>query len=589
MKEKRFIEFAEALRLRCDQGFLETYERNKLFFPYGRIVRPRRLEERAHLALLHTLEQNDDTKQMALRRSKEYKPFFDYADVHEEIESGFGFMPPSCFENIATIMTAGHPILRSLRGDLTPGIVQCPKKRPFRAWKAYHFDFPGGFRLNRAEHFYGWWQVLELYELETINLHTENPPWRIQFTDDDKRFYKGSYWSILHRDINPPKRVDFDPYHALLDGIWPGAWHLWSDWIERAADFDWRSYASLQCYLHISRATANQEEWDRHLQRTEVAAKLLTDQTRSQEWTQLLRALCRFEDHLEKEERSLLRIVVHDIIRIVADLLSVAFNKTMRQLAMEHDGRAREGYYTGLCDLDGETVRPWSLLKVLNERYFLTDTTVRQRLEFRFEDLQGCLVDKLDPDCASSFIDTLSTVYNEPILLALGSYEKAEKMEQESSWKNQQLWVAIRQLLVATESETRRWFATESLYKAFEKIYPSTWTRRWNKFQAQYPCAKKGKLDTTEKFVDVLTKELAKVDKRSEGTIQRLDFHNDITFFARNWSAHNGKNPPLYTSRLASLVVTSAVRTLLIGWEIARSSNEYQQNLARIYPKDDAA
>jgi hypothetical protein len=46
MEWRRFAEFAKALRLQCDQGFLETYERKKVLFPHARIVWPRRLEEK---------------------------------------------------------------------------------------------------------------------------------------------------------------------------------------------------------------------------------------------------------------------------------------------------------------------------------------------------------------------------------------------------------------------------------------------------------------------------------------------------------------------------------------------------------------
>jgi hypothetical protein len=163
----------------------------------------------------------------------------------------------------------------------------------------------------------------------------------------------------------------------------------------------------LQCYSDNSDATANQEEWDRHLQRERDAAKILTEGTCIEEWVRLLRALCRFEKHLAMEERFLLRSVVHNIIRIISQLLCIAFNKDIRQLAIEHDGRAREGNEPGLCYVDGETIQPWHLLMVLNERFFITDTAVAEFVEYHFRQLQNCLIAKLKPDCASSFINTL--------------------------------------------------------------------------------------------------------------------------------------------------------------------------------------
>ena len=276
MNEKRFIEFAKALHLQCDQGFLETYERRKVLFPNARVVWPRRLEERMHR---HRLS-HDMRPFLMLTRSKKYRPFIEFAEVHREIDLGSGFISTSRSDVIDSIIKEGHPISRSLRGQLAPGVVQRPQERPFRPWKTWRFDFPGGFRLNRAEHYYGWWQVLELYELESVNLQIENPAWRIQRTTKLKRFLKGSHWIILHREINPPTRINFNPSRESVDEIWPSAWSQWAPWIECAADFDWRSYASLQCYSWQVYYGGNQEcEWNLHLRRERDAAKLLTEGT----------------------------------------------------------------------------------------------------------------------------------------------------------------------------------------------------------------------------------------------------------------------------------------------------------------------
>ena len=48
MGSKRFVEFANAIRLQCDQGYLEKCERQKSFFPHARVVWPKRLEESVH-------------------------------------------------------------------------------------------------------------------------------------------------------------------------------------------------------------------------------------------------------------------------------------------------------------------------------------------------------------------------------------------------------------------------------------------------------------------------------------------------------------------------------------------------------------
>ena len=302
----------------------------------------------------------------------------------------------------------------------------------------------------------------------------------------------------------------------------------------------------------------------RHLQRERDAANFLTEGTCNEEWTRLLRALCRFEEHLAKEERLLLRRVDQNIIRIVSQLLCIAFNKDIRQLAIEHDGRAREGNESGLCYVDGETIQPWHLLRVLNERFFITDTAVAEFVDYHFRQLQSRLVDKLEPDCASSFVNTLSTVYNEPILIALASYTHARSPQQVGSWNNQQLWAAIRALVVAVESVTRSWFGKDSLNKVFNELYREEWKNRWKEFLKQHPVAARGKLDSTKKFIEVLEELMAEVDKNIESPIQRLDWHFTITFFARNWSAHNGQIPHPRSARLGSLIVTSAMRVLLI-------------------------
>ncbi|MFM6174968.1 MAG: hypothetical protein ACKPB4_23035 [Sphaerospermopsis kisseleviana] len=572
MHEKRFIEFAKALRLECDQGYLETYERSKVLFPHARLVRPRRLELRAHLAHLDMLS-NDERRYLSLRQSKPFKPFIEFEDANN-------------YSDIEVITKSGHPISRSLRGEFAPGVIRRPQETSFQAWKTWRFEAPGGFSLNRAENFYGWWQVLELYELEFINLQIEDPAWRTESIEAIKRFLKGGKWRFLCQSIiNPPRPIDFDPFRAPLNDIWPGAWSPWLPWIERAADFNCLSYISLQYYFSlVDQHEGSDCEWHVHLQRRQDAAKILTEGTCTEEWVRLLRALCRFEEHLAKEERLLLRLVVHNIIHMIADLLHVAFNMDTRELAVEHDGVARQGYETGLHDVNGETVRPWHLLRILDEGFFITDTIVERFVKYHFEQLQNRLDAKLDLDCASSFISSLSTVYNEPILLALASYEHARSQEQVGAWKNRKLWAAIRALVVASESETRSWFGKDSLHGVFDQLFPTEWNEQWKKFVKKHPVAEKGKLDSTEKFIDVLEELLAEVDKNIAMPVQRLDWQFTITYFARNWNAHNGHNPHPYSARLGSLVVTSVMRVLLISWEVARGEMKYKQNLNAMYP-----
>jgi hypothetical protein len=587
MEEKRFVEFARALRLQCDQGFLETYERRKVLFPCARVVWPRRLEERKYL---HHIS-NDMRPFLMLTKSKEYRPYLEFTEIQSLISSGFVFLSPSHSALIDAITKEGHPISRSLRGELTPGVVQRPEEKPFRAWKNWQFAYSGGVHLSRAQHYYGWWQVLVVYELEFINLEIENPAWRIQDTDIGKRSLKAGRWCFLHRHVNPPRRIDFNPSNAPLEEIWPGAWSAWLPWIERAADFDWRSYISLQCYLSQAELRGGSDcEWDLHLQREQDAAKNLTEGTCTEEWVRLLRALCRFEEHLAKEERILLRLVVHNLMRMIADLLYVAFNMNTRELALEHDGAARQDNEGGLCSVDGEAVRPWHLLRVLNERFFITDTVVERFVKDHFEQLQYRLVAKLEPDCANSFMSSLSNVYNEPIFLALASYEHARSQEQVDAWKNQQLWAAIRALVVASESETRSWFGKDKLYDVFDELFPGKdelfpekWQELWKKFTKKHPAAAKGQPDSTKKFIEVLEGLMETVDKDIEKPIQRLDWHFTITYFARNWNAHNGQNPHPYSASLGSLIVTSVMRVLLISWEVARTEIKHKQNLATMY------
>jgi hypothetical protein len=580
MEEKKFVEFAKALRLQCYTDLLETYERKKVLFPHARIVTPRPLVERVH-------KLRYDSKPLSIR-SNEYKRYIEFDDAQRKY-SVSGLISPSRSEIINSIIKEGHPISRSLRGELTPGVIQSPHARRFRSWKTFCFDYPGGLRLKRAEHYYGWWQVLELYEIEYANLQIEYPAWRIKPTDEGKRFLKAMRWRILHRDINPPTPVNFDPRRESVDEIWPSAWSEWSPWIERAADFDWRSYASWNCYIWQHRdGGVNVDEWDLHLQREIEAAKILTEGTCNEEWTRLLRSLCRFEEHLTKEERLLLRQVVHNIIHMVSNLLQVAFKKDIRQLAMEHDGPARQWGYA-LCEVDGEAVRPWQLLEILNEQYLMTDRFVRPFVEYHFEQFQHRLLSKLQPDCASSLLDTLVNVENEPLLLALASHERIEHLEISYQWENQQRWAAIRAMLVALESETRRWFDKESLFDVFNMIFPCNkttkgWNSYWVKFVEQHPFAGKNKLDSVEKFYDLLEDVMAEVDGRGDNQVENLDFHIIVVNFSRNWNAHNGQNPHPNAKRLGSLIVTSVMRSLFIAWDAVRNSPVHKQNLARIYP-----
>jgi hypothetical protein len=578
MEEKKFVEFAKALRLRCYPDLLEAYERKKLLFPHARVVRPRRLEERAY-------KLRYDTKPLSIR-SNEYRHFIEFDDIQRKY-SVSGLSSPSRLGIINSIMKEGHPISRSLRGELAPGVVQRPQERRFRSWKTWFFDYPGGPRLNRADHCYGWWQVLELYELEYINLQIENPASSIKPKIEDKRLFKALRWKIRHRDINPPTPINFDPNREPVDETWPSAWSCWSPWIERAADFDWRSYASLQCYSwQLSDGGVIEEEWNLHLQREIEAAKILTEGTCNDDWIRLLRALCRFKNHLAEEGQVLLRLVVHNIIHKVADLLQVAFNKDLRQLAMEHDGLASQR--PGLRLVDGADVQPWHLLVVLNEKFYIIDRFARPLFAYHFEQLQHRLATKLLPDCATSLLETLISVYNEPLISALASYERVERLENGSPWSNQQRWAAIRALLVATESETRRWFKKDSLFDVFLELFPGDktsigWQKCWHKFLGKHSLAAK-KLDSTDKFCALLYDTMAVVEERGERQVERLDYHILVVNFSRNWSAHNGLNPPPNTAYLGTGVLTSVMRTLFIAWEACRHRPENKENLYKIYP-----
>ena len=580
MEEKKFVEFVKALRLQCYTDLLETYERKRVLFPHARIVTPRPLVERMH-------KLRYDSKPLSIR-SNEYKCFIEFDDIQRKY-SVSGLISPSRSEIINSIIKEGHPISRSLRGELTPGVVQSPHDRRFRPWKTWCFAYPGGLRLKRAEHYYGWWQVLELYEIEYANMQIEYPAWRIKPTDEDKRFLKAMRWGILHREINPPTPVNFDPRRESVDEIWPSAWSGWSPWIERAADFDWRSCASWQCYSwQLQDGGVNVDEWDLHLQREIEAAKILTEGTCNEEWTRLLRSLCRFEEHLTKDERLLLRQVVHNIIHMVSNLLQVAYNKDIRQLAMEHDGPSRQWGYS-LCEVDGEAVRPWHLLEILNERYLMTDRFVRPWVEYHFEQFQSRLTSKLQPDCASSLLDALVNIENEPLLLALASYQSIEHVVVSHPWENQQRWAAIRAMLVALESETRRWFDKESFFKVFNMIFPCNnttkgWNSYWTNFVEQHPFVGKHKLDNIEKFYTLLEDVMAEVDGRGDNQVENLDFHISVVYFSRNWNAHNGQNPHPNAERLGSLIVTSVMRSLFVAWDAARNSPDHKQNLVRIYP-----
>jgi hypothetical protein len=515
-------------------------------------------------------------------------PFIEFSEMQQKIDSGEGFVSPSRTDIIDFITQKGHPISCSLCGELVPGVVQHPQQRPFRSWKTWCFDSPEGYRHNRAEHYYGWWQVLELYELERINLEIETPHWRLQRTAEQKQFLKGRSWEILHGDINPPTQVDFDPYHEPLEEIWPTAWSRWSPWIERAADFDWRSNASLQRYdWQVRQGNNGEKEWDLHLQREKVAAKLLTEGTRNDEWTRLLRALCRFEEHLAREERLLLRMAVHNIIHIIVDLLSVAYNKDMRQLAVEHDGPARQSW--GPCSVDGETVMPLHLLSVLNEYLYVTERFVRPFIEEHFEYWRRRLDPalQLHPDCATSFLDRLSKKDNEPLLLALAAYQRAEKYEMDTSWANHRFWAAIRALITATESETRRWFDSSELLNSFLQNRFPGWQDSKDSYQKLFNSnynkgVKLSSLQDIEDFSSVLID----LERQIKACHDKggINIHNQISVFyiARNWTAHHGDNPHPYQKRLGETVAFSIVLVLLLLWDMAKKDKS--DILDKLYP-----
>jgi hypothetical protein len=253
---------------------------------------------------------------------------------------------------------------------------------------------------------------------------------------------------------------------------------------------------------------------------------------------------------------------------------------------MEHDGLASQR--PGLRLVDGADVQPWHLLVVLNEKFYIIDRFARPLFAYHFEQLQHRLATKLLPDCATSLLETLISVYNEPLISALASYERVERLENGSPWSNQQRWAAIRALLVATESETRRWFKKDSLFDVFLELFPGDktsigWQKCWHKFLGKHSLAAK-KLDSTDKFCALLYDTMAVVEERGERQVERLDYHILVVNFSRNWSAHNGLNPPPNTAYLGTGVLTSVMRTLFIAWEACRHRPENKENLYKIYP-----
>lgn len=77
---------------------------------------------------------------------------------------------------------------------------------------------------------------------------------------------------------------------------------------------------------------------------------------------------------------------------------------------------------------------------------------------------------------------------------------------------------------------------------------------------------------------------MAVAEERGERQVESLDYHILVVNFSRNWSAHNGLNPPPNTAYFGSLIVTSATRTLFTAWEVCRHSPEHKENLFKIYP-----
>jgi hypothetical protein len=244
----------------------------------------------------------------------------------------------------------------------------------------------------------------------------------------------------------------------------------------------------------------------------------------------------------------------------------------VRQLAVEHDGPARQSW--GPCSVDGETVRPWHLLSVLNENLYVTERFVRPFFEEHFEYWKRRLDPalQLHPDCATSFLDRLSKIDNEPLLLALAAYQRAEKHEMDTSWASQQFWTAIRSLIVAAESETRRWFDSNELLRSFLQNRFPGWQDSYQKLVANNSNrdVKLNSLQNIEDFssvlIDLERQICACYDKGD------IDIHNQISVFyiARNWTAHHADNPHPYQKILGETVAFSIVLVLLLLWDKAK-------------------
>lgn len=94
------------------------------------------------------------------------------------------------------------------------------------------------------------------------------------------------------------------------------------------------------------------------------------------------------------------------------------------------------------------------------------------------------------------------------MLSALARYQLAERIEKNSPWENQRVWAAVRALIVATESETRRWFESDATLFPFLKSRFYGWQKTYENYCRDYKtregnCLKQ--IRGTEAFVRVLT------------------------------------------------------------------------------------
>jgi hypothetical protein len=572
MEAARFDDFCCALGVPSCIELLEAYERAGVLFPVARIIRPRALTLHRHLNLAGPSCPEPEGR---YRRLCEFEGHLWRARHRWD-------------DDITNDLAAlGHPIERELRGQMGQGVLQSPADGRFRSWRTWRFPNGFGGLLDRAIHYYSPWQVIVMHSLDALNSRYQHSALQAGTEGRVRRefseFKRRMLWDTMRRDVGGPEHPvhGFEPRDRPGRQVWPSPWVAWAPWFERVESFGWRVEKSIAHYRFRAGRHPTRELWDEHLARQRGAATSCTEGTERADWTRLLRALCRLDDVVQRQDQFRLQLVVRGLIRVTCRLQMAAYGATMVSLSEDHDG---EPHMTSpfASVIDGGLVRPGYLWAILNQRSSVIDREVRPWLKREFADLQRRLQSPLPVDTDESLLETLGGMPDEPLLTALAGYVRVTSDELNSPWTNGQRWSAVRAVLVALESEAGRWFGgTDGLFSTLNAALNPEWERLWQREVTPNPELKR--LPNTDAFVAFLRARIERGRSTRSNPLRHCNDYTLITYVSRNWSAHHGRDPDPWQSGLAGYVVTCALQTALVLW--SKTLANERLTLMELYPE----